>query len=290
MIINSMAGEAITRDGTSLLPPVTKGRTDGYGVAGTEVQAVLERMLASQTFAKSQRMSRLLRFIVEQAVSGNTMQLKEYAIGLEVFDRNAATYNPGEDPIVRVQIGRLREKLQQYYQSGCDKSGIRFEIPLGTYIPTIRRVVASHAACSQNGKIMILSIKGLTVDTVCAEFAQGLREELLHHLFIGIGGIVMPPSQGEHPPQNLTTMSEVLAAQGVGYLLEGSVRMHADQVRVTLRLIEASSGNLAWSAQFDRRIDSSLQTQSELAQDICQALKMNLLEQRGGSNESDESD
>jgi len=69
----------------------------------------LQKILASKPFAQSARMSRFLRFTVERSVSGQPDQLKEYVIGVEVFDRKSS-YDPRVDPIVRVEARRLRSK------------------------------------------------------------------------------------------------------------------------------------------------------------------------------------
>src|SRR5688500_14728047 len=64
------------------------------------VRAQLKKILASEVFVRSERMSRFLRFIVEQTLQGRGGQLKEYLLGVEVFDRSPS-YDPRIDPIVR---------------------------------------------------------------------------------------------------------------------------------------------------------------------------------------------
>jgi hypothetical protein len=75
----------------------------------------LERILAKPLFQTSKRLSTFLRFAVENALAGRAEQLKEYVIGVEVFERGAS-YSPQEDPIVRIIAERLRSKLAEYYQ------------------------------------------------------------------------------------------------------------------------------------------------------------------------------
>ncbi len=67
--------------------------------------------------ANAERLSSLLRFVVEETLNGRASQLKEARIGLEVFGRKADSYDPAIDPIVRVQMGRLRSKLRAYYNA-----------------------------------------------------------------------------------------------------------------------------------------------------------------------------
>lgn len=239
------------------------------------MRAMLDRMLTSQVFAKSRRMSRLLRFVVEEAIAGTAWNLNEYVIGLEVFDRNAAAYNPGDDPIVRVQIGRLRKKLQEYYVTGGDESDIRFDIPLGSYVPIFRRV-SVDVDQPQNAKILVLSIKGIAINELGAHFAKGLREELLHQLFHTLGSIMVLPASGDGIPMDHSNLTEVLSAKAVDYVLEGSARFEAVRVRVSLRLITALGSSLVWSGQFDREVTSAINAQEALAKEICSELEKHI--------------
>jgi hypothetical protein len=80
--------------------------------SGDDVRCQLDRLLASSVFANAGRMSRFLKFVVEQTLAGEGERLKEYVIGVEVFDRDAS-YDPRLDSIVRVEAARLRSKLAE---------------------------------------------------------------------------------------------------------------------------------------------------------------------------------
>ena len=92
------------------------------------VSAQLERILRSELFANAGRLSRFLRFTVEKTLDGEGDQLKEYRLGVEVFDRDAS-YDPRLDSIVRVEARRLRSRLAEYYQGAgsADPVLIRFD-------------------------------------------------------------------------------------------------------------------------------------------------------------------
>lgn len=94
---------------------------------------VLEGVLRSRSFASAERRSRLLKFLVEQTVSGHGGNLKEFNIGVEVYGRDPATYDPRIDPVVRVDIGRLRTKLKEYYETEGREDAVRIELPKGSY-------------------------------------------------------------------------------------------------------------------------------------------------------------
>ena len=91
-------------------------------------------MLASGTFRHADRLSRFLRFVVEHTVGGHGGELKEYLIGVEVFDR-PASFDPRIDSVVRVEARRLRTKLRDYYDSEGHDDAVVIELPKGSYVP-----------------------------------------------------------------------------------------------------------------------------------------------------------
>ena len=99
------------------------------------VQEALERIVASVGFANSPRMSRFLRFVVEETVSGRAGDLKEYVVGLRVFDR-PESFDPTVDPTVRVEASKLRAKLTRYYETEGRRDSLTIAIPKGHYRAT----------------------------------------------------------------------------------------------------------------------------------------------------------
>ena len=96
------------------------------------VRAELDRILATKSFSGAGRLSKLLRYVVEKTLAGEADQLKEYVVGVEVFDRDG-NYDPRLDSIVRVEAGRLRTRLDQYYNGEGAGSPIRINLPRGGY-------------------------------------------------------------------------------------------------------------------------------------------------------------
>jgi len=77
------------------------------------ILAQTERVLASSHFARSQTLSRMLRFVVELSLDGKEQQLKEYRLGVDVLGRRP-DFDPRSDPIVRIQAAKLRARLAEY--------------------------------------------------------------------------------------------------------------------------------------------------------------------------------
>jgi TolB-like protein len=103
----------------------------------TSVRQQLDRILASRLFLNARRPSQFLRFIVESTLAGEGDRIKEYLIGVEVFDR-PADYDPKDDPIVRIEAGRLRKKLAEYYNGLGANDPVGIELPKGGYVPVFR--------------------------------------------------------------------------------------------------------------------------------------------------------
>jgi adenylate cyclase len=99
-----------------------------------DVRRELERILASAGFANADRMSGFLKYVVEQALAGASDQVKEYVIGVEVFQRDQH-YDPRLDSIVRVEAKRLRTKLDEYYAGPGSDDEVIIRIPRGSYVP-----------------------------------------------------------------------------------------------------------------------------------------------------------
>jgi hypothetical protein len=97
-----------------------------------EIRAELARIVQSSPFVHSDRLARFLRFTIETAIAGSGDSLKEYVIGVEVYDRKPP-YHPSQDSIVRTEARRLRSKLKEYYETEgkTDPVFIRFSLAYG---------------------------------------------------------------------------------------------------------------------------------------------------------------
>lgn len=225
-----------------------------------ELHAETRRVLASEHFRKSARSNRLLSFLVEQAGRGAAGATNEYAIGLAVFQRDAALYSTGDDPIVRVYMGRLRTRLAEYYLGeGRNGSCWRIEIPLGSYVPRLQR------RAPQPVRMLFQGMRCISIGKEIDAFTSGLGEELRYRLFRAFGARVAILNAGQDSV-------EQLRQQGIGFLLEGSVRQGEGTVRTTFRLICLEQARTLWSEQIDHAGELSLERQEALADACCLAL------------------
>ncbi len=101
-------------------------------IAKEEVLVALQNILRSDPFSHSSSLRDTLEFIVRNSFSSSPEPVKEYSIATQVLGRRV-DFNPKVDNIVRVQMHRLREKLEQYYLTDGQQEPIRILIPLGQY-------------------------------------------------------------------------------------------------------------------------------------------------------------
>jgi hypothetical protein len=108
----------------------------------------LEKVLASPAFSRNERLSRFLRFVVEQHLAGRDDELKESVIAVEVLGRSP-DHDPKQDSIVRTEAARLRVRLSEYYLGDGKDDPLVIELPKGGYVPAFRPGVAGLVPAPQ---------------------------------------------------------------------------------------------------------------------------------------------
>lgn len=106
--------------------------------APQEVRRQLARILTSPDFNVPGRLRGFLTYVVEESLAGRGDRIKAYSIATAVFGR-AQDFDVQNDPVVRIEAGRLRRALELYYLTGGLTDPIVIKIPKGGYAPSIRR-------------------------------------------------------------------------------------------------------------------------------------------------------
>jgi len=93
----------------------------------------IQRLVASQVLHSSESLCKLLQYLAKHALEHPHVPLKEYQLATEVFGRRS-DFDPQSDSTIRVQAGRLRLKLAEYYSSEGAQDPVVVDLPKGTYI------------------------------------------------------------------------------------------------------------------------------------------------------------
>lgn len=124
-------------------PKASKQEEPGDGLPQSTIRLQVERILASEVFSRSERLSGFLKFIVEQTLEGRSDGLKEQVIGAEFYGKGS-DFDGAADSVVRVDARRLRDKLREYYSEFAQEPVI-ISLRKGAYVPTFERNSAAPA-------------------------------------------------------------------------------------------------------------------------------------------------
>jgi hypothetical protein len=176
MLAGKMASQELPHDGSDSSAAANGSVQPTIALASEQEPAVrleLQRILSSRFFKTAGRSRQFLQYVVEHRLTAHADQLKERTIGADVFQR-PADYATGDDPVVRVQAGEVRRRLEQFYQHEGADSAIRIDLPVGSYCPEFHRT--SEAPPSQ---VLPASPEPAPAPTVEAPPAPAGRSKLL---------------------------------------------------------------------------------------------------------------
>jgi hypothetical protein len=130
---------------------------EGIGFESDERWQLVQRIVSSRTFAKSQQLQAFLVFVTKQTILGRPDEIKEQTIGSQALGRKA-DYDPAGDNIVRVRARQLRQKIEQYFSSEGKGEILILTMPTGGYTPVFeKRILESPPTASETTKTPITS-------------------------------------------------------------------------------------------------------------------------------------
>src|SRR3954470_1041966 len=95
-------------------------------------QVQVQRIVSSKAFRTSEVHRNLLMYFAEKSLAGEAQNLKEYTVGLDVFGK-PSSYDPRQESVVRMHVGRLRQKLAEYYRTEGQDDPVIVDLPKGAF-------------------------------------------------------------------------------------------------------------------------------------------------------------
>jgi len=114
------------------MPSATSPIADREGPSREEKERELDGLLRAGVVREHTDLHSLLEYLGRKSVHDGTEPLKEYTIGVEALGK-PQDYDPRLDPTVRVDIGKLRARLREYYRGPGATRPLHAEIPKGQY-------------------------------------------------------------------------------------------------------------------------------------------------------------
>jgi TolB-like protein len=239
------------------------------------IREQLGRILGSDPFQKSPRRQRFLEYIVNETLAGRSV--KGHVVALEVFGR-PAWFDPAVDPVVRVEAGRLREKLREYYGTVGQGDRIRIDLPKGTYTPHIEyrhehgRRTARLTELTPFPSVAVLPFDDLSAGQNLGHLGDGVAEDIITTLSRFPDLVVVARTSSFTYKGKAVDIRQIGQELGVGYVVEGSVRRDGDRLRIVSQLIDTSNGEHVWAERFDRSGSDPWSLQDEVTGMIVSAM------------------
>jgi hypothetical protein len=147
-------------------------------IASSEtLRACVDHILQSGTFGNAPSSRRLLKYLADRSAEGSAEHLKEYAIGVDAFGK-APGYDPRQDSTVRIQIGRLRQKLAEYYRDEGGEDTLVIDLPKGQFTLTceprpavpmapLPEILVPSPPAGQRWRVAAIALGGLCLLLLC---------------------------------------------------------------------------------------------------------------------------
>ena len=243
--------------------PIKAGNAS-LAVTPQAIRSQLGKILSSDAFIRSRRIQRFLEFIVEEALAGRADQLKEYGIGVAVFDKSD-DFEPAVDPIVRNEARRLRLKLIEYYGQTQSREGdqVMIDIPKGAYVP----VFAAAASREEKGipqvdrprRLAVLPFDVLSAALESTMVGQALCMSLTANLTNVDGLEAVAHGYFRNQPIRESALELQLS-----HAIHGSILSFNNRCRVIVNLIHIADGTQLWAHEYEFDHSEMLSFQSEI--------------------------
>jgi adenylate cyclase len=251
------------------------------------IRQQLEKILTSPQFVNSPNLLNFLRFIVEKTLAGESDDIKGYTVATQVMGRKA-DFDPNLDPIVRIQAGRLRRALEQYYGVQGQSDAVVIDVAKGSYVPVFRWVSRQAGpGCVTPGvrqeqmlalppgpSVAVMPLLNLTGDRKQDYFTEGLADELTSELARYQDLRVIAYQSTRRWKGKKIDPRAAGQDLGVRFLVEGSIRKDAKTVKFALHLVDTQNGQQIWGEQYCRELkaDNLIALQEEISRQVAAKL------------------
>jgi adenylate cyclase len=199
-----------------------------------------------------------------------------YGDGVNIAARLEGLASPGGICVSKPVYDQVKGRVRAGFDDLGEKTVKNIEEPLRVYriVGDARLAVAPHAP--KPNAIAVLAFDNMTGDATQENFCDGISEDIITDLSKTNGIAVIGRQSSFTYKGKARDLRAVGRELGAKYVLEGSVRMAGNRVRVTAQLVEAESGTHVWANRYDRPLDDVFLVGDDITEDIVTSLDVKL--------------
>ena len=273
----------------------------------------LDKILSSKRFVNANRISNLLRYVVEETLAGRRDRIKAFSIAQEVFGRDV-NFDPQRDPIVRVEASRLRKCLVDYYESPELDPAFRIDIPKGGYAPTFTKHKAPESPArrwtprslafvglaalailsalwfgwnqtdppnspgvrSPSAFLAVLPLTYDADDIRAASMAESFADSTITLLARLPNLSVMAHASMMEFDREQLSIRLLKKEFGITHVLTGRIETLIDKLRIRIQLTDTGTSEIVWSDNLEGNLSNIWVLQDKLAINLLEALSIHL--------------
>src|SRR5215472_14181526 len=183
----------------------------GDPITPEALAAELDRICESPAFRHSLRHQQFLRHLIACKLGGQLAALREIALGIDFFGRAPSTYDPKTDAVVRIEAGRLRQRLDRYYHGEGIDAPFEISLDKGSYLPQFRVRAPAAVTIGAQPSIAVLPLSPATPAPADMEFSAALTAGARSGAgFFGRGRRFRFSRRGPHPTQGRVDRASAL--------------------------------------------------------------------------------
>jgi adenylate cyclase len=247
-------------------------------LAATECAIEIQQMLArvNRNMEGSLVMVRIGLHLGDVIRRGNDI----FGDAVNIASRIQPLAEPGGICVSEEVYSVIRNKIPYPIEMVPDVSLKNVELPMNVYKIAPLSTVREEKGILEYGttRLAVLPLSNISPDPKDAYFADGMTEELITVLSQVQGLRVIARTSVDRYSKREKSVAQIARELQVGSVMEGSVRMAGDRIRVTVQLISGRSEEHLWSEKYDRRLDDIFGIQTDIAKQVAKSLKVKLLQ------------
>ncbi len=220
------------------------------------VEFQLAKILASSHFKSAKQMQNFLQYIVRKTLAGKSNTLKQYTIAVEALDFSE-DFDSDTNPVVRIKAGRVRQRLEKYYENEGENDALIISMPKGTYAPVFTRKPRAmrlpkvSTTDSRSPKLAVICFSDETQNKesnrLLFQISDVMAKELSRFLFITL--VVSIP----HADKSNTRFAanDIRDKFNADYMLVFYIQqLPKEQFMLVCRLIDSETEEVLWSESY----------------------------------------